>query len=88
MAKWTRENIIREILRREAANLPLHLRHDLQGIDPRLYRAAARIFGGWRNALMAAGVAPGKVMGPRPMAPPRRSSRPSSRWHGDGRCSA
>lgn len=62
MAKWTREHVIREILRREAANLPLSLKHGWQGVDSKLYRAAARVFGGWRNALMAAGVSPRKVL--------------------------
>lgn len=57
MAKWTREQIVREILRREAAGLPLNLAGE-QGVDSSLYRAGSRFFGTWRNAVMAAGIPP------------------------------
>lgn len=60
MAKWSRERIIREILRREAAGLSL----DLGGVDPvqsSLYHAGSRVFGSWRNAVMAAGISPEKA---------------------------
>lgn len=58
MAKWTREKIIREILRREAAGLPLALGKRLESVDDRLYAAGSRIFGSWGNAVRAAGIAP------------------------------
>jgi hypothetical protein len=60
MAKWTREKIIREILRRESADLPL----DVGGADPvecSLYQAASRVFGSWRNAVMATGISPDRA---------------------------
>jgi hypothetical protein len=57
MAKWTRERIIREILRREAAGLPLNL-GGKQAVEPALYQAGSRVFGSWRNAVMAAGIPP------------------------------
>jgi hypothetical protein len=57
MAKWTREQIIRAILSREAAGLPLALGRT-QGVDQALYQAGSRIFGSWPNALLAAGIAP------------------------------
>ena len=60
MAKWSRERIIREILRREASGLSL----DLGVADPvqsSLYQAASRVFGSWRNAVMAAGISPEKA---------------------------
>lgn len=56
MAKWTRERIIREILRRDATGLSLNL-GGTQGVESTLYRAGARIFGSWQNAVMAAGIA-------------------------------
>jgi hypothetical protein len=56
MAKWTREGIIRHILDRESAGLPLNLGD--QGVESTLYQAASRIFGTWRNAVMAAGIDP------------------------------
>jgi len=58
MAKWTREKIIREILRREAEGLPLSLGSSRMGGDSKLYQAGSRIFGSWGNAIKAAGVAP------------------------------
>jgi len=70
MAKWTREKIIREILRRESAGQPL----DVGGRDPveySLYNAAARVFGSWRNAVMAAGISPDKARVRDPWPPPR-----------------
>lgn len=57
MVKWTREHIIREILRREAAGLPLNLGGE-QPVGQALYQAGARVFGSWRNAVMAAGIPP------------------------------
>jgi len=59
MNKWTREGIVREMLRREAAGLPLvHTKKPGQGVEPTLYAAGVRIFGSWRSVLMAAGIAP------------------------------
>jgi len=60
MAKWTREQIIRNILRREAAGLPLTPARG-KGVEPALYAAGARIFGSWPNAVRAAGIAPDKA---------------------------
>ena len=57
MAKWTRERIIRDILRREAAGLPLNL-GGKQAVESALYQAGSRVFGSWRNAVMAAGISP------------------------------
>ena len=57
MVKWTREHIIREILRREAAGLPLNLGGE-QPVGQALYQAGSRVFGSWRNAVMAAGIPP------------------------------
>ena len=70
MAKLTRERIIREILRREASGLSL----DLGAADPvesSLYQAASRVFGSWRNAVMAAGISPGKARVHDPWPPSR-----------------
>jgi hypothetical protein len=58
MAKWSRERIIREILRREAAGLPLSLGGSKDGVDSKLYKAGSRVFGSWGNAVKAAGIAP------------------------------
>lgn len=84
MAKWSRERIIREILRREALGLTL----DLGGAGPvqsLLQTAALPVSGSWRKALMAAGTSPEKARAhdPRPpsrilasiKAPPRRKQR-------------
>lgn len=60
MAKWTREKIIREILRREAEGLPLALGGSRDGIESKMYQAGSRIFGSWGNAITAAGIAPEK----------------------------
>ncbi len=57
MVKWTREQIIREILRRESEGLNLTASKK-QGVDSGLYEAASRVFGSWRNAIVAAGVPP------------------------------
>lgn len=57
MVKWTRDQIIREILRREASGLPLNLGGD-QPVGQALYQAGSRVFGSWRNAVMAAGIPP------------------------------
>ena len=58
MAKWTREKIIREILRREAAGLPLFLGASRERVESKLYQAGSRVFGSWGNAVKAAGIAP------------------------------
>ncbi len=60
MAKWTREEIIRHILSRESSNLPLSLGGETP-VEQSLYQAATRIFGTWRNAVMAAGITPNKA---------------------------
>ncbi|MGB2985970.1 MAG: hypothetical protein WBE26_08810 [Phycisphaerae bacterium] len=54
LAKWTREKIIREILRREAAGLPLSLGGSKRGVESNLYQAGSRVFGSWGNAVKAA----------------------------------
>ncbi|MGD0464539.1 MAG: hypothetical protein ABSB74_18795, partial [Tepidisphaeraceae bacterium] len=60
MAKWTREMIIRDILRRESAGLSL-IPSAYHGADQALYQAGSRIFGSWRNAVIAAGIAPDRA---------------------------
>lgn len=57
---WTRETIIRHLLERQANKLPLTVGG--QGVGTSLYGAARRIFGSWRNALQAAGIAPQQVL--------------------------
>jgi len=57
---WTREQIIRNLLEREAKGLPLTVGGE--GVDKSLYAAARRIFGSWRNAIQAAGIAPQQVL--------------------------
>lgn len=57
MAKWTREEIIRQILHREAAGLPLTPGGET-GVESPLYQAASRFFGSWHNAVRSAGIAP------------------------------
>ena len=52
---WTREKIIRHLLEREAKGLPLTIGGP--GIDKAMYGAARRIFGSWRNAIQASGIA-------------------------------
>jgi hypothetical protein len=58
--QWTRESIIRHLLEREAKGLPLSVGG--QGVGLSLYGAARRIFGSWRNAIKAAGIAPQQVL--------------------------
>lgn len=60
MLRWTRQEIIRSILRREAAGLQLSLGGEAP-VDQALYQAASRVFGTWRNAVMAAGISPEKA---------------------------
>lgn len=60
MLRWTRQEIIRSILQREAAGLPLSLGGEAP-VDQSLYQAASRVFGTWRNAVMAAGISPEKA---------------------------
>ena len=57
---WTRETIIRQLLERQSNKLPLTVGG--QGVDISLYGAARRIFGSWRNAIQAAGIAPQQVL--------------------------
>jgi len=57
---WTRENIIRHLVEREANGLSLTVGG--QGVDKSLYSSARRIFGSWRNAIQAAGIAPQQVL--------------------------
>ncbi len=57
---WTRELVIRGILEREAQGRPLTTGG--KGFDPQLYAAARRIFGSWRNAILAAGIPPERVL--------------------------
>lgn len=57
---WTRERIIRDILEREAEGRALTVGG--AGVDKQLYSAARRIFGSWRNAIIAAGIPPDRVL--------------------------
>lgn len=57
---WTRERILRHILEREAEGRPLTTGGE--GVDNLLYSAARRIFGSWRNAILAAGIPPERVL--------------------------
>jgi len=59
--KWTREQIIRQILRRESAGLPLNTGGE-NGVEHTLYQAGSRIFGSWRNAVKAAGIHPDRAL--------------------------
>lgn len=70
MAKWSRKRIIREILRREASGLSLDLGAG-DRVESSLYQAASRVFGSWRNAVMAAGISPGKARVHDPWPPSR-----------------
>ncbi|MBN9519277.1 hypothetical protein J0H58_12265 [bacterium] len=54
--KWTREEIIRRILDLDAKGYPMTV--GKPGVSPALYQAGSRIFGSWRNALLAAGLSP------------------------------
>lgn len=67
MPKWTRERIIRDILRRESEQLPLTSASSESGVDHAMYQAASRIFGSWKNAVIAAGL-------------PASQSRASTEW--------
>lgn len=58
--QWSRELIIRHILERETQGLPLTIGGE--GIDPLLYSASRRIFGSWRNAILAAGIPPERIL--------------------------
>lgn len=64
--RWSRERILRAILEREAQGHALNAKSLGRGRD-QLYGAARRIFGSWRNALLAAGIPPERVL-------------PSDRW--------
>jgi hypothetical protein len=55
MANWTRDEIIRELLRREASGLTLTVGRKT-GVEASLYQAARRVFGSWPNAIAAAGI--------------------------------
>lgn len=68
--KWTREKILRDILRRESAGTALNLARG-EGVGSPLYQAASRIFGSWQNALTAAGVSPQRVLAPDRWTPAR-----------------
>jgi hypothetical protein len=57
---WTRELIIRHIIDREAHGLPLTIGGE--GVDHLLYSASRRIFGSWRNAILAAGIPPERIL--------------------------
>lgn len=59
--KWTREQIIRQILRRESAGRPLST-GGVDGVEHTLYQAGSRIFGSWRNAVKAAGIHPDRAL--------------------------
>lgn len=55
--KWTRELVIRHILKCVAEGLPLTVGEP--GISQALYQAGSRFFGSWKNAIQAAGLHPG-----------------------------
>lgn len=57
---WTRERILRHILDREAEGRSLSAGG--KDADQQLYCAARRIFGSWRNAIIAAGIPPERVL--------------------------
>jgi len=67
--QWTRERIIRHLLEREAKGLPLTVGG--QGVDRLMYAGARRIFGSWRSAIQAAGIAPKRVLTWERWSPPR-----------------
>ena len=58
--QWTRERIIRYLVEHEAKGLPWTVGG--KGVDNLMYQAARRIFGSWRNAVHAAGIAPERVL--------------------------
>ena len=53
--KWSKQDVIDGILERKQRGLPM-IRVDKH--DLRLFKAAAKLFGGWRNAVRAAGLDP------------------------------
>ena len=57
---WTRVSVIEGILRRQMAGEPLHCLAAAQQAS-RLYDAARRCFGSWREALIEAGIDPEAV---------------------------
>lgn len=57
---WTRETVIRHLVERQAQGLPLTV--GANGVGLSMYGSARRIFGSWRNAIQAAGIAPQHVM--------------------------
>lgn len=57
---WTRAKIIRHILEHESQGTPLSISG--KGVDHLLYSASRRIFGSWRNAILAAGIPPQRIL--------------------------
>jgi hypothetical protein len=53
--EWTKESVIRAIQNRHRHGLPMT---GVYHTDGSLFYAATRHFGGWRNAMLAAGIAP------------------------------
>lgn len=68
MAKWTRELIISEILKREAAGLAVTA-GGKNGVGCGLYQAARRIFGSWQNAIAATGISRRRAASPNRWTP-------------------
>lgn len=58
--QWSRDRIIRYLLEREAKRLPMTVGGE--GVDKLVYEASRRIFGSWRNAIRAAGIAPKRIL--------------------------
>jgi hypothetical protein len=58
--KWTRDDIIRQVLDREAKGLSLTT-GGRSGLPNGLHAAGIRFFGSWRNTLVAAGINPAKT---------------------------
>jgi len=67
-SKWSPESVIRSILAREAAGLPLSAKVVLRE-DPQLNHAAYQHFGNWCQALLAAGILPDSVSRKRTWTP-------------------
>ncbi len=65
---WTREQIIHHILAREAEGRALTTGRN--GVDPLVYAAGRRIFGSWRNAILAAGIPPRRALNADRWSPP------------------
>lgn len=59
-----RDDVLRAILLREKAGMPLNHVAVLRD-DPRLHRAILRLFGKWDRAMTAAGIDPDRVRLPR-----------------------